>query len=167
LSGSNPHMRGTTSALRMLFGKGLGSDWESEPVGRQWTRLPHLRRVRARQRAAVFGASSEVSGRHLDGCDAAKLPHSLRGNDQDPRAHRPDFAGAGRAGLGSSCHRECRRDRSVSFRECPPPASGCSQRVSPIQSAHGVLRWGDRLNASYLLDVVDPTLRGIAARVEL
>lgn len=26
----NPHMRGTTSALRIIFGKGLGSNWEQE-----------------------------------------------------------------------------------------------------------------------------------------
>ena len=30
--GRNPHMRGTTSALRMVFGKGLGSDYDAEFV---------------------------------------------------------------------------------------------------------------------------------------
>lgn len=30
--GRNPHMRGTTSALRILFGNGLGADWEGEFV---------------------------------------------------------------------------------------------------------------------------------------
>ena len=28
--GRNPHMRGTTSALRTVFGKGLGHDYEGE-----------------------------------------------------------------------------------------------------------------------------------------
>ena len=31
-------------------------------------------------------------------------------------------------------------------------------------SARGELQWGVRLDASYLVEVVDPTLRGIAAR---
>jgi len=26
----NPHMRGTTSALRVLFGNGIGADWDGE-----------------------------------------------------------------------------------------------------------------------------------------
>ena len=30
--GRNPHMKGTTSALRVIFGKGLGSDWDDEWV---------------------------------------------------------------------------------------------------------------------------------------
>ena len=38
----NPHMRGTTSVLRLLFGRGLGTDYESEQLVLEGGRQVHI-----------------------------------------------------------------------------------------------------------------------------
>lgn len=162
--GRNPHMRGTTSALRVLFGKGLGSDWESEFLladnGEGFHlfdafALVNVLLCSAHPPRSAVGTSTEVMRRNClthfeatikvleptvlilqgQGVQSWVAPAIRRAEEVGPFVSRVSIAGV----------------RMLAVRFSHP-------------SAHGKLRWGDRLDAPYLVDVVDPTLRQIAAR---
>jgi hypothetical protein len=165
--GRNPHMRGTTSALRVLFGKGLGSDWGSEFLLAENGEgfhifdafaLVNVLLCSAHPPKSAVGTSTEVMRRNClthfeatirileptvlilqgQGVQAWVAPAIRSVEEIGPFVTRVSIAGI----------------RMLAARFSHP-------------SAHGALRWGDRLDASYLVDVVDPTLRGIASRAQL
>jgi hypothetical protein len=162
--GRNPHMRGTTSALRVLFGKGLGSDWDSE-----------------------FLLAENGEGFHI--FDAFALVNVLLCSAHPPRP----TAGTSTDVMRTNClsHFEATIKilepttlilQGQGVQSWLAPAIRSAEELGPYVSrvsiagvrmlaarfshpaAHGALRWGDRLDAPYLVDIVEPTLRGIAAR---
>ena len=156
--GRNPHMRGTTSALRVLFGKGPGADHAGEfvqPVagkpfhifdgfalvnrllcsaGPPNTNQGHPTGTMLRNCGPHFAATMSILQPTLVISQGAK---AAKGVDQlFPPDHRH----------GKYLH-EAHADwgRVVVCTFSHP-------------SAHGSVRWGDRFDAPYLVDVVTPTL---------
>lgn len=158
-SGRNPHMRGTTSALRIIFDKGVGSAWDEEfledpqgdrfhifdafalvnvllcsagPVGRGIGRsTPVMRRNCLRH----FSASLEVLEPTLLVLQGIGVQRWISPLLDETREVLPRYLSEARVAGGLAL--VCRFSH---------PA------------AHGPLRWGDRLDAPYLQEVVEPTL---------
>jgi hypothetical protein len=84
--GRNPHMRGTTTALRLLLGTGLGTDYEGEFVRPIKGRPFHL-----------------FDGFALVNRLLSKLRHPLRRHAVDPRANDRDPAGRQGRQVGGRC----------------------------------------------------------------
>lgn len=146
----NPHMRGTTSALRLIFGKGLGADYEGEFVQPVNGRLFHifdgfalLNRllcyagpdigVQARPTTTMFDNCSTHLGATLDILEPTIV--ILQG--------KAVSASASRVLKVRKCHGEhlyeaVRGDHRMLVCQFSHP------------SARGDLRWGDSLDAPYL-----------------
>lgn len=157
--GRNPHMRGTTTALRILFGKDIGADWDGEFVT-----------TKEGARFHIFDGFALVN---LLLCSAGP-PNSSQGRSSSV--------------MRSNCLSHFRvtldlleptliilQGRTVS--KATVALFGDERRVSNhvavmVQpwgqvilcrfshpSARGNFRWGDRLDAPYLTEVVEPNLR--------
>jgi hypothetical protein len=154
----NPHMRGTTSALRVAFGKELGSDWDSEFI------------------------TARHGGRfHL--FDAFALVNVLLCSAGPPKSSR----GRSTPTMRRNCLRHFRATldvleptlvilQGVGVRDWLKPILEERRRLSPHlidgrigssdcivcefthPSAHGQNRWGDKLTSPYLSTVVEPTI---------
>ena len=157
--GRNSHMRGTTSALRLLLGAGLGSSFEDEfikPVnGRAFHLFDGFALVNRLLCSAGPPGTSQGRptrtmfrncGQHFVATLAILKPTLLivqgaavaRGVNQVIPVTQMHGEHLHEAHLGE--------DRIVACSFSHP-------------SAHGSQRWGDRLDAAYLTDVVAPTLR--------
>ena len=157
--GRNPHMRGTTSALRVIFGKEPGADWDEEfirtpegdhfhifdafalinvllcsagPEGRSLGRSTKLMRSNCLRHFAASMEILEPTILVLQGHGVQRWIAPVLGSMQE---HTPHL---GEARLAGSRTLVCRFSH---------PA------------AHPPLGWGNRLDASYLREVVEPTLR--------
>jgi hypothetical protein len=152
------HMRGTTSALRLIFGKGLGSDHAGEFIRPRSGKVFHL-----------FDGFAMVN-RLL--CSAGP-PQTSQGRPTSTmfRNCRSHFA-ATMAILEPTLLISQGRLVGKWVNQLLPPdhAHGTYLHEAHREygrvlvctfshpSAHGSLRWGDRLDAPYLTDVVAPTL---------
>lgn len=155
----NFHMRGVTSALRLIFDKGLGTDWDDEFV-------------------------QATSGDQFHIFDAFALVNVLL-----CAAHRPGSAtGQSTDVMKRNCLRHFAATldvlaptlvilQGVGVQRWVAPVLGMMEDVTPHlaranlkgsdplvclfshPSARGDLRWGARLDAPYLVEVVEPTLR--------
>jgi len=155
----NPHMRGTTSALRLAFEKGLGTDWDDE-----------------------FVETAEGDRFHI--FDAFALVNVLLCG-----AHRPGSSnGASTEVMQQNCLKHFAATLSIleptllvlqgrEVQKWVAPVLGMMEDITPHlaraslkgadplvcrfshPSAHGGLSWGNRLDASYLVEVVEPTIR--------
>ncbi len=161
----SPHMRGTTSALRILFGKGEGFDWEGEFI-----------EAADGERFHVFDAFALVN---LLLCSAGP-PSSSRGRSTST--------------MRLKCLRHFTKTleileptililQGMRVQRSIAPLMTQPKKVSPYltdavveggrmlvchfshPSARGEQRWGDRLNAGYLCNVVKPTLLEAAAEI--
>jgi hypothetical protein len=157
-SGRNPHMRGTTSALRIIFGTGLGKDHEGEVICPTNADPFH-----------IFDGFALVN-RLL--CSAGPA-NSSRGRPTKTmfRNCSEHFAATlkileptililqGRA-VAKQVEAVLARDRV--YNDFLYEAYVDNRRVLVCSfshpSAHGKLRWGDSLNAEYLTNFVVPTL---------
>ena len=162
--GRNPHMRGTTSALRVLLGKELGSDYDGEVVRPANGRPFHL-----------FDAFALVN-RLL--CSAGPA-HSSQGHPTRTMLSNCDIHfGATMRILEPTLVILQGKAVAKWARGVLAPGRAHSEHLHEAQvghrrvlvctfshpSAHGPLRWGDRPDAPYLIDVVVPTLRQALAR---
>ena len=155
----NPHMRGTTSALRVILGKGLGADWEEEFVQTAEGERFHVFDAFALVNALLCGAhpvrgaqgrSTKVMRRncmrHFAATMAILQPTLMVLQGEGVQNWIGPVLGL-------------MNDRTEHLAE----ARLVGQRVLVCRfshpSAHGALRWGDRLDAPYLRGVVEPTLR--------
>lgn len=154
----NPHMRGTTSALRVIFGKGLGTRFEDEHVvpvnGRPFHVFDGFALVNRLLCSAGPKESSEghptptMFGRCLEHFTATMQILQptiviLQGSKVDNRT-REVF--------------ERRRSYSENLHDVRFEGSRLLLCTFTHPSAHAALRWGDSLDAPYLTRVVVPTL---------
>ncbi|KGI69919.1 hypothetical protein MJO55_23600 [Mycolicibacterium rufum] len=158
----NPHMRGTTSALRVLFGMGLGSDYDGEwihpangdpfhifdgfalvnrllcsagPVGTSSGRPSKTMLTNCRDHFAETLAILQPTILIFQGDKAtANWPNDLKRG----RTLRPGYPPLVEAHLG---------DQRIVVCEFSHP------------SAHGWQRWGANLDAHYLTNLLEPTLQ--------
>jgi hypothetical protein len=156
--GRNPHMRGTTSALRLVLGQGLGSDHDGEFVqparGRPFHIFDGFALVnRLLCSAGPVGSSQGRPTRTMIKNCASHFAATMAILQPTLVISQGNKAGRGVDELfppdqphGPYLH-ETHTDygRVLVCRLSHP-------------SAHGPLRWGDRLDAPYLVDVVAPTL---------
>jgi hypothetical protein len=156
--GRNPHMRGTTSALRVLLGAGLGPDHAGEFVHPARGRPFH-----------IFDGFALVN-RLL--CSAGP-PDSSQGRPTATmfRNCEPHFAST-MAILEPTLVISQGRKVAKRVDQVFPREVAHGQFLHEAQagygkvlvctfshpSSHGVTRWGDRLDAPYLTEVVTPTL---------
>lgn len=155
----NPHMRGTTSALRVIFDLGLGSDWEAEFLESD-----------GGQRFHAFDAFSLVN---------ALLCSNFRASKN---------TGASTTAMRRNCLRHFAATMQIleptlmvlqgeGVRKWIAPLLGmvderapylgetqlAGNRVLVCRFSHPAARmglsWGNRLDAPYLREVVEPTLR--------
>jgi hypothetical protein len=156
--GRNPHMRGTTSALRILMGTGVGKDYDGEVIHPDDGKPFHIFDGFALVNRLLCSASppNGSNGRPtrtmFDNCSdhfAATLDileptiAILQGKAVAKWAMTALHAGQR---FGKHLTEAYRGSHRMLVCEFSHP------------SAHGELRWGDRLDAPYLEHVVRPTL---------
>lgn len=157
--GRNPHMRGTTSALRILFGRDLGTDFEGE-----WVKPSSGRRFHIFDGFALVnrllcsaGPADTSQGRSTRKIRDNCLEHF----EATLRILEPTILVLQGAlvARSSATALPVVRERG----EYLYVSEGPSGRVLVCRfshpSAHGAQWWGDRLDSPYLTKVVAPTLR--------
>lgn len=161
----NPHMRGTTSALRVLLGPGLGTDFDEEfvhPVngrpfhlfeafalvnrllcsaGPMGTSQGRPTRQMLNNCADHFAATLDILEPTIVILQGAKVAQSTREMFTVTRTHTDHLHEAERQG---------RRLLLCTFSH---------------PSARGALRWGDSPNSPYMTQVVTPTLQRAIRRL--
>jgi hypothetical protein len=158
-------MRGTTSALRVIFGTGLGSDYEGEFVHPIRGRAFHVYDGFAlvnRLLCAAFpvssneGRSTRMMRRNCLGHFRATMsilePTLVIVQGRGVERWSRDVFEVERS-YGDYLHRASLDGRSLMLCTFSHPA------------ARGAQRWGDPLDAPYLTDVVAPTLRKAARKL--
>lgn len=165
LQGRNPHMRGTTSALRTVFGKGLGNDYEGEYIHPMNGRPFH-----------VFDGFALVN-RLL--CSAGPLQTS-KGRPTATMLNNCTQHFAATASIlqptlvilqGSLVAKwanavlEPGRIHSQYLHEAHLGGQRMMVCSFSHPSAHGPLRWGDEPDSQYMREVVTPTLREALRRL--
>ncbi len=155
----NPHMRGTTSALRVILGKGLGADWDEEFIQTSAGKPFHIFDAFALVNVLLCSAGPEglATGRSTKVMRSNCLRHFRASMETlEPTVMVLQGHGVQRwvaPALGTL------EERTPYLSEAR--WSGRRTLVCRFShpSAHRPLRWGDRLDAPYLREVVDPTLR--------
>lgn len=164
-AGRNPHMRGTTSALRVIFGKGLGTRYEDEIITPTNGRPFH-----------IFDGFALVN-RLL--CSAGPQGSSEGHPTPTMFANCADHFGAtlrileptlvilqgGKVDGRTRSMFERRRSFSEHLHDARFDGKPVLLCTFTHPSAHGALRWGDSLEAPYLTDVVVPTLEEAVRRL--
>jgi hypothetical protein len=162
--GRNPHMRGTTSALRILLGQGLGADHASEFLEVDGERF-HLFDAFGLVNALLCSAGPP--GNSNGNSTRTMRRNCLRHFAATLRILEPtvvvlqglgvrrwvDSAFSSARPLGPHLEEAFMEERRMLVCTLSHPA------------ARGDLRWGDRLDRPYLVDVVEPTLRLALARL--
>ncbi|OFW72094.1 MAG: hypothetical protein A2Y55_12570 [Actinobacteria bacterium RBG_16_68_12] len=153
------HMRGTTSALRLILGKGLGTDWEGEFVhdaaGSSFHIFDAFALVNALLCAVHPPGSAEGRGTKL------MRRNCLRHFDATVKILEPTLVLLQGEGVQEwiAPALGVMHERSANLAE----ATIDGRRVVVCRfshpSARGKLSWGNQLDAPYLLQVVEPTLR--------
>jgi len=155
----NPHMRGTTSALRVILGKGLGEEWDDEFVqatsGNRFHLFDAFALVNALLCSAhpIRGAQGRSSKtmrrncvRHFAATIAILDPTLMILQGEGVQNWIAPVLGP-------------MDDRTENLAEAHIAGSRVLVCRFSHPSARGVLRWGDRLDRAYLREVVEPTLR--------
>jgi hypothetical protein len=155
----NPHMRGTTSALRIIFGKGLGSRHEDEFVHPVRGRPFHIFDGFALVNRLLCSAGPLRSslGRSTPTMRNNCLEHFV----ETLRILEPTLVVLQGRGVDLWTRSVFTRQRSYGEHLHRASFEGRSLQLCTFShpSARGRLRWGDRLEAPYLREVVVPTLR--------
>ncbi|HEV8178141.1 MAG TPA: hypothetical protein VGP44_10690, partial [Gemmatimonadales bacterium] len=155
----NPHMRGTTSALRLILGKGLGADWEEEFIqpdeGERFHvfdafALVNVLLCAAHPLRGAKGRSTKVMRRNC-----------LRHFEATMRILEPTLMVLQGEGVQNWIGPVLglMDDRTEHLAEAQVTGNRVLVCRFSHPSAHGVLQWGARLDAPYLREVVEPTLR--------
>jgi hypothetical protein len=157
--GRNPHMRGTTSALRVILGTGVGEDWNDEFVetgeGERFHVFDGFALVNALLCSAhpvrgAQGRSTKVMQRNC-----------LRHFDATIRILEPTLMVLQGEGVQNwiAPVLGLMHDRTEHLAEANIGGNRVLVCRFSHPSARGVLQWGARLDAPYLREIVEPTLR--------
>ncbi len=155
----NPHMRGTTSALRVILGLGLGADWDEEFVQSVDGERFHLFDCFALVNALLCSAHPI---RGAQGRSTRLMRHNcLRHFAATIAILEPTLMVLQGDGVQNWIGPVLglMEDRTENLAEAIVAGKGILVCRFSHPSAWGVLRWGDRLDAPYLREVVEPTLR--------
>jgi hypothetical protein len=155
----NPHMRGTTSALRILFGGEPGSDYEGEWVTPVRGRPFHIFDGFALVNVLLCSAAPEGTSRGAS--TGLMRRHCLQHFRASLDILEPTVLVL--QGIGV-------RRWIAPLLQDPKVLGGCLESAAvggrrtivcafAHPSAQGQKRWGDDLEGSYLRDTVEPTLR--------
>lgn len=156
----NPHMRGTTSALRIIFGHGLGSDDAGEWITPVHGNAFHIFDGFALVNRLLCSAGPEGGSQ---GRSTTTMRHNCLEHFEATLAILDPTIVVLQGALVAKSSTEA----LPVVRELSPylyESKGASgRRVTVCRLSHpaarGPLRWGDRLDSRYLNDVVVPTLR--------
>jgi hypothetical protein len=156
----NPHMRGTTSALRIIFGHGLGSDDASEWITPTHGDAFHIFDGFALVNRLLCSAGPEGGSR-------GRSTTTMRDNCLEHLEATLAILDPTLVVLQGALVAKSSTEALPVVRELSPylyESRGASgRRVTVCRFSHpaarGLLRWGDRLDAPYLNDVVVPTLQ--------
>lgn len=157
--GRNPHMRGTTSALRAVFGKGLGHDYEGEfidPVnGRPFHIFDGFALVNRLLCSA--GPAQTSQGRPT----ATMFNNCAKHFAATATILEPTLVilQGSLVAKWMSAVLVPRRIHSQHLHEAHLGQQRMLVCSFSHPSAHGALRWGDRPRSPYMDEVVVPTLR--------
>ena len=157
--GRNPHMRGTTSALRIVFGKGLGSDYDAEFVSPVNGSPFHLFEGFALVNRLLCSAGpvGTSNGKPTTTMFARCAEHfSATVSILEPTLVILQGTQVRRWAEPTLTPNRFFSDHLYEARFNGSRVMVCS---FSHPSAHGALRWGDKLDAPYLIDVVAPTIR--------
>jgi len=156
----NPHMRGTTSALRVIFGKGLGKNWEEEFIQTGEGKPFHIFDAFALVNVLLCGAHPPESAR-------GRATKEMRDNclehfEATMKILQPTLLVL----QGHGVLKWLSPVLGVMDERAPHLSEAClaGNRVLVCRFSHPSapdrsIRWGDCLDAPYLLEVVEPTLR--------
>ena len=159
----NPHMRGTTSALRVIFGKGLGADYEGEWVhpenGEPFHIFQGFALVNRLLCYAGPGKGSQARGtrRMVSNCGdhltetLSILKPTILILQGDKAATTWNILTPGRP-YSDFVHEAFLGEHRMVVCEFSHPA------------ARKELRWGANLDAPYLTEIVEPSLREAVRR---
>jgi len=156
----NPHMRGTTSALRVILGKGLGGDWEEEFVHTAEGERFHVFDAFALVNALLCGAHP-VRGTRGRSTKTMRR-NCLRHFAATMQILEPTLMVLQGEGVQDwiAPVLGLMEERTPHLAE----ARLAANRVLVCRFSHPSapdrrIRWGERLDGSYVRDVVEPTLR--------
>jgi hypothetical protein len=156
----NPHMRGTTSALRIIFGHGLGSDDAGEWITPVHGHAFHIFDGFALVNRLLCSAGPEGGSRGRS--TTTMRDNCLEHFEATLAILDPTLVVLQGALVAKSSTKALPVDRELSpYLYESRGASGRRLMVCRFShpAARGLLRWGDRLDVPYLNDVVVPTLR--------
>lgn len=155
----NPHMRGTTSALRVLFGKAPGADWDEEFIQTPEGDRFHIFDAFALVNVLLCSAGPEglATGRSTKLMRSTCLRHFAASMEiLEPTIMVLQGHGVQRwiaPVLGSM------EEHTPHLSEARLAGSRILVCRFSHPAAHPPLGWGNRVDASYLRQVVEPTLR--------
>lgn len=155
----NPHMRGTTSALRLIFGKGLGADWDEEWVRPANGRRFHIFDGFALVNRLLCSASPPTSSQGRP--TRTMLTSCLEHFEATLAILEPTLIvlQGGLVARSIAAALPVTRQRSDYLYETTFTGNRALVCAFSHPSAQGALRWGDTLTSPYLNKVVAPTLR--------
>lgn len=155
----NPHMRGTTSALRVIFGRGLGADWDGEWIEPSKGRPFHIFDAFALVNRLLCSAGPPKSSQGRP--TRTMLTNCLRHFEATLSILEPTLIvlQGGLVAKSLAVALPVVRPRSDYLYETSLSGNRALVCSFSHPSAQGALRWGDTLHSAYLVQVVAPTLR--------
>jgi hypothetical protein len=155
----NPHMRGVTSALRVIFGKGLGADYEGE-----WVYPENGKPFHVFDGFALLNRLMCFAG--PDNSSQGRATRTMLNNCGDHLTETLRVLEPTILILQGSAATTWTKTALTSDRDFGPYLSEAhlgEHRLMVCNFSHpaarGDKRWGDRLDAPYLTDALEPTLR--------
>jgi hypothetical protein len=155
----NPHMRGTTSALRVIFGKEPGSDWEQEFL--QTTAGERFHLFDAFCLVNVLLCSNFRADKNNGASTKTMRRNCLRHFAATMTILEPTLLVLQGEGVQDwiAPVLGLMQDRAPHLAEARLGSNRVVVSLFSHPSARGPLSWGNRLDAPYLRQVVEPTLR--------
>jgi hypothetical protein len=157
--GRNPHMRGTTSALRVLLGQGLGTDYAGEFVHPLKGKPFHIFDGFALVNRLLCSAGSVNSSQGRP--TATMFSNCTNHFSATLKILQPTIVILQGKAVVTSTSTVLERGRTYDQFHYEAHLGSNRMIVCTFShpSAHGDLRWGDKPTAPYLKTVVAPTLR--------
>lgn len=157
-SSRNPHMRGITSALRVIFSKGLGVDYDDEFVHPNNGRPFHIFDGFALVNRLLCSAGPRDSSQGRP--TRTMFQRCLEHFNATVSILEPTLVILQGGQVGKWTESVFAPSRSYGDHLYEARLDGRRLLVCTFShpSAHGALRWGDNLESPYLIDVVVPTL---------